>query len=363
MSRKSFWTLALALMGFALSAEGALAATRVVGPAGCQAGFQHYPTIQAAVNSANAGDTVLVCPGTYPEQVVINSELTLMGVAYQNSSLAMITPPSGGLAPNVTLSVGLVAAQLVVQNAPKVTLANLTLDGTGSGCGAPAAMTAGLVFLNAGTSSRRSSIGTSVIRNQNGGCGVGNGILMQDSNVDVVSSLIHYVEDTQILQIRGNSSIKENTLATGGNWGIRMSNVDGSTIVLNTIDEVLVGVYLNGSKNVVVTGNGMRGVANGVGLDNGASNNTLLLNKIASTSVGMWLENVSNNTVNLNVIVSAFSVGFVDRFSLGGNKITYNRVNEGHFGIWVESTGNDVIANNTLVNVIVQVTTQNPNTQ
>ena len=38
-----------------------------------------FKTIQSAVNAAPAGGTVVVCPGTYYEQVVISKPLTLTG--------------------------------------------------------------------------------------------------------------------------------------------------------------------------------------------------------------------------------------------------------------------------------------------
>ena len=46
-----------------------LLATIIVNPGG---------SIQAAVNGAASGDTILVNPGTYTEQVTINKNLTLM---------------------------------------------------------------------------------------------------------------------------------------------------------------------------------------------------------------------------------------------------------------------------------------------
>jgi pectin methylesterase-like acyl-CoA thioesterase len=46
----------------------------------CKAGSQ-YTTIQAAINAADPGSTVQVCPGRYPEIPTISKNLTLKGVA------------------------------------------------------------------------------------------------------------------------------------------------------------------------------------------------------------------------------------------------------------------------------------------
>src|SRR5690242_7121652 len=57
------------------AADRALAATTlIVGPPSC-AGAS-YTTIQSAVDAASPGDTVQVCPGTYPEQVAISATKT-----------------------------------------------------------------------------------------------------------------------------------------------------------------------------------------------------------------------------------------------------------------------------------------------
>jgi hypothetical protein len=89
--RPLFSAAAVVALGAALviaPATSAAGTTRYVdddgkaGPAGCNAGTTAKKTIQGAVDAANDGDTILVCPGTYQEQVVIEGidGLTIKGV-------------------------------------------------------------------------------------------------------------------------------------------------------------------------------------------------------------------------------------------------------------------------------------------
>jgi hypothetical protein len=59
-----------------------------------------YRTIQAAINIANAGDTVKVLPGTYSEQVTLNKNIVLMGSGYENTII------TGPFSPSVSMSNG-----------------------------------------------------------------------------------------------------------------------------------------------------------------------------------------------------------------------------------------------------------------
>jgi len=65
----------------------------------CEPGPQ-YPTIQAAVTAATPGSTVNICPGTYPEQVLITKNLHLVGVFSGTKHSAVVTSPAGGLVTN-----------------------------------------------------------------------------------------------------------------------------------------------------------------------------------------------------------------------------------------------------------------------
>ena len=48
-------------------------------PPGTSCADAGYTTISAAVSAAVSGDTIMVCPGTYTENVVLNKSLTLLG--------------------------------------------------------------------------------------------------------------------------------------------------------------------------------------------------------------------------------------------------------------------------------------------
>jgi pectin methylesterase-like acyl-CoA thioesterase len=90
---KTTWILSVLVA----CAAPATAQTFVAGT--CKPRQPSFTTIQAAVKAAasTAGATVLVCPGTYPEQLVITTPLTLKGVSAPPLANPTIVPPSGGM--------------------------------------------------------------------------------------------------------------------------------------------------------------------------------------------------------------------------------------------------------------------------
>src|SRR5438128_612116 len=111
MKRVSILILGLTVLS-GLSAT-AFAATAIVGT--CKAGV-HFTTIQAAVDAISAGGTIMICPGTYPEQVVVPKALTIKGIQSGTSGAAVIVAPVGGVVGNAfSLISGLpIGAQLLV---------------------------------------------------------------------------------------------------------------------------------------------------------------------------------------------------------------------------------------------------------
>jgi hypothetical protein len=88
-------TYALIINLIAVLAIPAMSQTLVVGT--CKTSNHQYTTIQSAVNAAPANATILVCPGTYPEQVVITRPLTLKGISVPPLNNPTIAGPSSGV--------------------------------------------------------------------------------------------------------------------------------------------------------------------------------------------------------------------------------------------------------------------------
>ncbi|MGZ8876124.1 MAG: hypothetical protein ACXW1F_06535, partial [Halobacteriota archaeon] len=57
-------------------------------------GTGQYTTIQAAVNAAQPGDTVLIPPGTYSENVLVNKSLTIKSSAGAATTIVKAAVPS-----------------------------------------------------------------------------------------------------------------------------------------------------------------------------------------------------------------------------------------------------------------------------
>jgi hypothetical protein len=403
VSRQAALILALVIASVFLQAHTALAKTLIVSKdINCwpQVAGPLYPTIQSAINAmptaSTAVNVVIVCPGVYPEQVVITKNITVQGALRDgmdpasengNAGMARIVVPAGGLVPT-PFGAGYIAAQVVAQNIADLNLTNLTIDGHGGGCptdpnsGLPV-RSAGLALSNVGvtgTSSdatiTRNNIHSMIGFKADGSrcytsIGQGEGIVAENSWFTLDNNSIHDHDLSHVHQIGGVSRIRSNSLARGF-YGIYLTNVSltygtnntGSTVSSNDVDGFSAGIHLEASSNVLVQSNNIGNWGAGIWLSHGSADNDVLSNRIADSWYGIDLGGAGDgvgghtrNVVKSNTITRSVAAAVLDSFSHGANSITGNIINDAPIGIFYLSTEDDVFAPNTFYNTNVLITT------
>jgi parallel beta-helix repeat protein len=366
-----------------IHAQSLQAKTRVVGPNTCRPSLPHFSTIQEAVNASEPGATILVCPGTYPEQVVISTPLTLQGIIDGTSGRAVLTVPPGGLVANgqSTYYFLPVAVQLLIQNTTKATVSNLTVDGTG---GSSALLAAGVEFYNVGIPSSSTTVGNInnvVVRN----CSC-IGILSDTSYTTILSNEFHDV-GTGIVHTGGMSKITSNTI-TKASTGVSFLSVDqftddNSIFSSNKIFANDEGIHLQSTRRITASANtivanvGMilfessinsltgntiiaRSPTNTVGISligtgTGTVGNQVTGNTITGPTTGLSLLGASSNVFHNNVVSDSQDGVDIDDIQggsgAGGNVITNNKVDDAACGILVRFSNFSVYTPNTLFNV------------
>jgi hypothetical protein len=339
-----------------------LATVVAVGPSTCMPSLVHFATIQSAVSASPFGTIIRVCPGNYPEQVVITQPLTLQGVTDGTGNAAVITVPGGGLTVNATSAeFGPVSAQLLVENTLGVTISNLTVDGTGGTCVAGANRTVGIEFYNVGAANDGTTAGkvqNVVVRNQIDGCGGGEGILADTAYITVTGTAIHNIDRTGIIADRAKTSIANNSIQHSNNYGVLLDFDNGSIVSGNTISDSVNYASIvveDGSSHAVVTKNTVVNTPTGIWLLSGYYA-SVTQNIVSNATWPMVLQYAFNDIVQLNKLSEAGADGILDQNSYGGNNVTKNTVNEAAYGIFTDSTvGGDTLVPNSLYNVTVTV--------
>jgi hypothetical protein len=375
--RRSVLIAALTLASGVLAAENAWAKNVVVGPDTCEPTIKpvnRFTTIQAAVTAALPGDTVLVCPGLYPEQVLIDKAITLKGTADPSGgNLAVITRPATALIfeslyPDVpNHPARFLAPQVVVTGAASThaKVLNIAIDGSfephsSASCPDPTARTVGILFQSVGTLAdglASGTIGNVAVRNQYyDSCPPetqGIGVLLEDSYVTMSDSTVHSILGDGIVTHGGTSIIQRNFLMDVAGYSMWIYKGTGSQAKTNTIIHTSEGILVHFSASTVVTGNAI-GPYVGAGIHLAGDNGSIVqTNRMVYTTTGIFIAESAAATVTGNIVLYS-GTGISDNFSFGGtNVIKTNEVNEASVGLSGVGTGTDVLAPNTFTNVAV----------
>jgi hypothetical protein len=209
----------------ALAAQVPLASATVTNYVGsCASGS--YATISAALATTPAPNFVYVCPGTYPEQVVITKPVTLEGIYTSNSGQAFITVPSGGLTGDNPCYPELGYVEVCVSSPGTVNITNITVDGAGW-----STEPVGIAYYNGGGGTMN-HIET---RFQEGdGLGVGIFAFGASDTVTVENSNLHSFDFTGILTSASSAmKIENNTLDPDSNAETAITAFNGDSTIIS----------------------------------------------------------------------------------------------------------------------------------
>ena len=298
------------------------------------------PTIQAAIDGADPGDTIYVMAGTYYENVYVWKSLNLVGEDQSNTTI-----DGSGI------------GDVVVIDANDVNISDFTIRySTPCNGGDPYA---GLYLIY--------SDNCRVIRNNITANCVGVYLLVSNNNTFVDNIFSHSARSGIYLWESMCNNITANTIFSNG-WGIVLSlyshntTVIGNDVYSNLYTGIQVG--MNADHNTVmdntVTDND-QGITVAVSHNNVVSSNNAFLNKY----IGLILDASGNSTFHNNTLSANTQAGIYLN-NAHGNLFTNNNISDNgsgiatSAGIYVEDSGENTFYHNNIIgNLLTQVDSTN----
>ena len=357
----------------------------------CSPGGVHFVKIQQAIDAVGPGFIIKICPGTYPEQLSINEQLTLQGIASGNQDGVVITSPSTGLVQNTTsLATGnAIAAHVWVNGASGVNMTNLIVDSAGNNINSCAPDLIGILYQNSSGTlnrvvTRNQWVGASESDTNFNGCQTGLGIFAQSGSggtsvLTVINSSVHdyqkngitgnetgttlNVTNSQVVGQGPTNGAAENGIQIGFGargsisassviddiWAPDTSSDPGDAAAGILLFDALSGGVAVKSNNVGNTQFGIALVTDTAGLDDAE---TVSGNKVFATRIFDAIDVCSNNnTIQTNAVTNSSESAIHLDSSCGStgnnNNVTGNTITDANVGLLKDSgvTGNTVIPN------------------
>ncbi len=276
-----------------------------------------HPSIQAAVDAAADGDTILVSAGTYAEQVIIRERT---GLILKAKGAAVIDGGASG-------------TPLTIRSSTDVTVTGFTLE---------AQLGAALLSqLNQDLTLSRLTIPSHA----------GPGILdLLSRGLAVESSSVASTGGDCIQLYRSQDSVvSRNELGGCGGAAVEVSIGDRNDISRNAIHgthEEAIGLRVSSSQNSI-TGNTIEDVVeNGILIDVDSSRNVVGENELSGVGESGIVLDGDSNLVTRNRVSAPREHGIVIESTGSGNRLERNRVEgAGHDGFAVEGSANSLIRN------------------
>ncbi len=311
-----------------------------------------FTSIQAAIDNALPGDTILIFPGVYEENVdVYVTNLTLIS----QSSLHGDT--SGDTSGDTIIKAASSLDDVFYVIADGVTIRGLNIVG-------PVDYSSSGIHLNGvkycniegnqlfnnyidPTLNIFSENSSSILSNS--GSAEGSGIRLDSSSNNLLDN--NTVSGKEISVLLHNSS--ENTLlnnsVSGSNYGIWVDFSSNNTLEGNILSNNKIGAYLKVSSGNVLNNSNVSGsTSSGINLWDSVGN-TLSNSTASKNSVSIVLRNSSANLLSNNT-VSDSNYGLWLYSSSNDNKLDDNRALNNQIGIYVKTSSGNILTGNTALN-------------
>jgi PGF-pre-PGF domain-containing protein len=308
-------------------------------------------SIQDVLTRAHSGDTIIVSPGTYNENVDISRQNDLNNLVLMSES--------GNPADTQIVGKKTDKDVIVINNENAVTVKGFTISGAGTG-------KAG-ISLNGG---KNCIIENNILSNDDIGINIDNspnnavrknvvtrtGVVNTSKGIVISGSDNYDVSDNSIsnqylgIQIKYSvgGNISGNNVTQSGNHGIMLDGADSATLERNIVDSVtMFGIYVDETNQTVVRNNTVlnrNSVGNGINLLF-SDWNKIEGNTVSLSNHALFMNNSHYNTLQDNIIPDS-AYGIAMRYS-ENNSIVNNSAYNDISGIYLtHNSGNNTISGN-----------------